>query len=119
MYSKDECLFCSCHHRQRYCIDCALIFHVLSQAKEFVEPNHHHISVRWWNNYYQIACLSSKNIQFDESEKAVKMMMLIEKEGLPVKLEWFNHLPIYHNKNLPIEFKNKIFQNVLITQISR
>ena len=48
---KDGCLFCSCHHRQRYGIDCAHIIHKVSKAKEFEEPNHHHINVRWWNTY--------------------------------------------------------------------
>ena len=79
VYFKDGCLFCSCHHRQRYGIDCAHIFYVLSQAKEFEEPNHHHISVQWWNTYYQVACLSSNNKQFDILEKAVKMLMLNKK----------------------------------------
>ena len=82
-------------------IDCAHTFHVLSQAKEFEEPNH--ISVQWRNTYNQVACLSSNNKQFDALEKAVKMLMLNEKEGLPVKLEWFNHLPIYNDEELPIE----------------
>ena len=44
--------------------------------------------------YHQVACLSSNNKQFDALEKAVKMLILNEKEGLPVKLEWFNHLLI-------------------------
>ena len=56
VYFKDGRLFCSCHHRQRYGIDCAHIFHVVSQAKEFEELNHHYISVRWLNTYYQVAC---------------------------------------------------------------
>ena len=85
------------------------IFHVLSQAKEFEEPNYHHISVQWWNKYYQVACLSPSNKQFDALEKAVKMLMLHEKEGLPVKLEWFNHLPIYNEEDLPIRFKERTF----------
>ena len=37
------------------------------------------------------------------------MLMLNEKEGLPVKLEWFNHLPIYNKKDLPIEFNEPNF----------
>ena len=37
------------------------------------------------------------------------MLMLNEKEGLPVKLEWFNHLPIYNNEELPIKFKETNF----------
>ena len=45
---------------------------MLSQAKEFEEPNHDHISVQWWNTYYQVAGLSSSNKQFDVLEKAVK-----------------------------------------------
>ena len=77
----------------------------MSQTKEFEEPNHHHISVRWWNTYYQVACLSSNNKRFDALEKAVKMLMLNEKEGIPVKLECFTHLPIYNRKDLPIKFK--------------
>ena len=39
VYFKDGCLFCSHHHRQRYGIDCAYIFHVVSQAKELKESN--------------------------------------------------------------------------------
>ena len=54
-------LFCSCHHRQRYGIDCVHLFHVVSQAKEFDEPNHHHINVQWWNTCHENACLSSNN----------------------------------------------------------
>ena len=76
-------------------------------------------SVWWWKTYYQVACLSSNNKKFDALEKVVKMLMLNEKDGRPVKLEWFNHLPIYNKEDLPIEFKEAIFQNVLITQISR
>ena len=55
--------------------------------------------------YYQVACLSSNYKQFDELEKAVKMLMLNQKEGLPVKFEWFDHLPIYNEEDIPIEFK--------------
>ena len=55
----------SCHYRQRYGIDCAHIFHELFQAKEFQEPNHHHISEQWWNTCYQVAYLSSNNNQLD------------------------------------------------------
>ena len=47
----------------------------MSKAKEFEESNHHHICVQWWNTYYQVACLSSNNEQFDVLEKAVKMFM--------------------------------------------
>ena len=79
VYCKYESLFCSCHHRQRDGIDCAHVFHVLFQIKEFEESNHHHISVRWWNTYFQVACLSSNNKQFDAIEKAVKMLKLNEK----------------------------------------
>ena len=81
----------------------------MSQAKEFEEPNNNHISVQWLNTYYQIVCLSSNNKQFDALEKAVKMLMLNEKEGLPVKLEWFNHLLIYNEEDLLIEFKEQNF----------
>ena len=35
--------------------------------------------------------------------------MLNEKEGLPVKLEWFNHLPIYNKEDIPIKFKEPNF----------
>ena len=82
VYFEDGCLFCSCKHRQRYGIDCGHIFHIMSQAKDFEEPNHHHISVRWWNSYYQVACLSSTNDQFDALEKGVKLLMMNEKDGL-------------------------------------
>ena len=68
VYFKDGCLFCSCHHRQRYGIDCAHKCCIVSQANEFEEPNHHHISVQWWNTYYQVDCLSSNNKQFDALE---------------------------------------------------
>ena len=37
------------------------------------------------------------------------MLMLNEKEGLPVKLEWFNHFPIYNGKEIPIKFKEQNF----------
>ena len=37
------------------------------------------------------------------------MLMMNEKEGLPVKSEWFNHLPIYHEKELPMDFKEHDF----------
>ena len=102
---KNWCWFCSYHHRQRYGIDYAHTFHVLSQAKEFEEPNHHNIIVQWWNIYYRVACLLSNNKQFDALEKVVKMLMQNEKERLPVKLEWFNHLPIFNEWDLPIELK--------------
>ena len=61
------------------------------------------------NTYYHVACLSSNNNQFDALEKAVKMLMLNEKEGLPLKLEWFDHLPIYNNEDLAIKFKEPNF----------
>ena len=35
------------------------------------------------------------------------MLMLNKNEGLPVKLEWFNHLPIYNEEDIPIEFKEQ------------
>ena len=38
-----------------YGIDCPNKCHVVSQGKLFKEPNHHHISVQWWNTYFQIA----------------------------------------------------------------
>ena len=37
------------------------------------------------------------------------MLMLNEKEGLSVKLEWFNHLPIYNDEDLAMEFKEQKF----------
>ena len=37
------------------------------------------------------------------------MLMLNEKEGLPVNLEWFNHLPIYNKEDIPIEFQEQKF----------
>ena len=39
----------------------------------------------------------------------MKKLMLNEKEGLAVLLEWFNHLPIYNNEELPIKFKEVNF----------
>ena len=66
--------------------DMVLIVHTyFTCPKEFEEPNHHHISVQWWNTHYQVACLSSNNKRFDALEKAIKTLMLNEKEGLPVK----------------------------------
>ena len=50
------------------------IFHVLSHAKKIKEPNHHHLSARWWNAYYQIACLSSSDKQFDTFKKMTNHM---------------------------------------------
>ena len=35
--------------------------------------------------------------------------MLNENEGLPIKLEWFNHLLIYNKEELSIEFKEPNF----------
>ena len=81
----------------------------MSQAKEFEELNHHHISVQWWDTCYQVACLSLINKQFVTLEKAVKMLMLNEKEGLPVKCEWFNHLPTYNEEDITIELKQPHF----------
>ena len=37
------------------------------------------------------------------------MLMLNEKEGLTIKLKWFNHLPISNKEDLPIEFKEPHF----------
>ena len=37
------------------------------------------------------------------------MSMLNKKEGLPVLLEWFNHLPIYNDEELPIKLKEPNF----------
>ena len=37
------------------------------------------------------------------------MLVINEKEELPVKLEWFDHLPIYSEKDLPIELKEPNF----------
>ena len=37
------------------------------------------------------------------------MLMLNEKEGLPVKLGWFNHLLMYHEQDKPIEFQEQNF----------
>ena len=108
VYFKDGCLLWSCHHRQRYGIDCSHIFHILSQHKELEEQNHHHISVQWRNTYYQVACLSSNNKQFYALEKAVKMLMLNERRS-SCKIGMFNHLPTYNNEDLPIKFKEPNF----------
>ena len=35
--------------------------------------------------------------------------MLNETEAFPVKLGWFNHLPIHNDEDLPIEFKDPNF----------
>ena len=43
----------------------ALTCHVISQSKEFEEPGHHYISVRWWNTYDQTTYLSADNKEFD------------------------------------------------------
>ena len=90
-------------------IDFAHIYHIVSQAKEFEESNRDHISVQWYNDDYRVACPLSNNKLFDTLEKAVKMLMLHEKEGLPVKCEWFHHLPIYNKEVIPIEFKEQNF----------
>ena len=34
-----------------------------SQRKEFEEPSHHDISVRWWNTNYQMSCLSTDSLE--------------------------------------------------------
>ena len=54
----DGFVSCSCNFRNRFGIDCPHFYHVVSQSQEFKEPSHHHISVRWWNSFYQFACMS-------------------------------------------------------------
>ena len=49
------------------------------------------------------------NKLFDALEKTVKMLMLNEKEGLPILLEWFNHLLIYNKEDIPIKIKEPNF----------
>ena len=34
----------------------------------------------------------------------MKILQLNEKDGLPVQLKWFNHLPIYNEKDIPNYF---------------
>ena len=85
-------MFCSCKYQIRYDIDYPHVYHVISQSKEFEEPSHHDISVRWRNTFYQISYLSADNEEFD-------------KDGLSVQIKWFNHLPIYNEKYIPDESK--------------
>ena len=92
-------IYCSCKYRTRYGIDCPHVYHVVSQSKEFDEPSHHEVSVCWWNIYYQISCLSADNQEFDELEKAMKILQLNKKDGLPVQ--------IHNEKNVPDEFKKE------------
>ena len=76
---------CSCKFRKRFGIDCPHVYRVVSQSQEFKEPTHHHISVRWWNSFYQFACMSKTEKQFGALEKAIKILQFDEKEGLPVE----------------------------------
>ena len=54
--------------------------------------------------FYQFACMLKNNKQFQALEKAMKILHINEKDGLAVEAKWFNHLPIYDVKNLPIDF---------------
>ena len=49
-------------------------------------------------------CLSTNNNEFDALEKAMKMLQLNEKDGLPIALKWFNYLPIHNKKYIRDEF---------------
>ena len=51
--------------------------------------------------------LSADNQEFDALEKAIKILQLNEKDGLSVKLKWFNHLPIQKEKYVPDELKKE------------
>ena len=62
---------------------------------------------------YQTSCLSAYNQEFDALEKAMKILQLNEKDGLPVKSKWLNHLPIHNEKYIPDEFRNEIIHIVL------
>ena len=84
-------IYCSCKYQTRHGIDCPHVHHVISQSKEFKEPTHHDIGARWWNTYFQMSCLSAGNKEFDVLEKAMKVLQINEKDGLPVELKWFNH----------------------------
>ena len=97
-------IFCSCKFRNRYGIDCPHVYHVISQAQNFDKPNHHDISVRWWNSFYQVACMSKNDKQYEPLQKAMKILQLQENEGLLVDTKWFNHLPISNQKVLPSDF---------------
>ena len=100
-------IYCSCKYRSRYGIECPHIYHVISQTKECKELSHHDISVRWWNTYYQLSCLSADNQEFDELEKAMKILKLNEKDGLPIESKLFYHVPIHNEKYVPDEFKKE------------
>ena len=106
-------MLCSCKFRNRFGIDCPHVYHVVCQSQEFKEPTHHHISVRWWNSFYQFACMSKNDKQFEALEKAIKILLFDEKDGLPVEAKWFNHLPIHNEKDLPLDFETSEYPKCL------
>ena len=48
--------------------------------------------------------MSKNDKQFEAIEKAMKILKINEKDGLPVEAKWFNHIPIYDEKDLLTDF---------------
>ena len=69
----DRFMCCSCNFRNRFGIDYPRVYHVVSQSQDFKQHSHHHISERWWNSFYQFACMSKNDKQFEALEKAMKI----------------------------------------------
>ena len=100
----DGFMCCSCNFWNRFGINCPHVYHVVSQSREFKEPGHRHISVRWWDFFYQFACISMNGKQFEALEKAMKILQINEKDSLPIETKWFNHLPTNDGQDLLTDF---------------
>ena len=48
--------------------------------------------------------MSKIDKQFEALEKAMKILQVNDEVGLPVEAKWFNHLPIYVDKDLLTDF---------------
>ena len=73
-------MYCSCKFRNRYGIDYPYVYHTVSQTEHFNEPNHHDISMKWWDSFYQLDCMSKNDKQFEPLEKTMKILQPNEKE---------------------------------------
>ena len=108
----DNVLRCSCCYRDRYGIDCAHVYHVVSSFNNYTEPSHHDCSVRWWSSFTQYGHYGNTSETVNENNlmKTFQALLTSDLIGLPIRSASPENIPIEEIKNIPSKFR-KIVQN--------
>ena len=98
--------------RARYGIDCAHVYHVISQFQCYKEPSHHECSVRWWSSFSQYGHYGNTSETTNETRlmAAFGRLSVTDLSGLPTNGYLAEKIGIVSDLNcIPSKFKASEF----------